>query len=73
LGFLGGVEVKLLHKAPLGDPLWLELRDYQLSFRKDIAAQIMVEPSGKKLHGGVHCTNCENTFCQVKQKGSTEK
>ncbi|MFA6774517.1 MAG: FeoA domain-containing protein, partial [Sphaerochaeta sp.] len=37
------VEVKLVKVAPLGDPLELTLRGYQLSLRKSDAALIEVE------------------------------
>jgi Fe2+ transport system protein FeoA len=29
--------------APLGDPIWIRLRGYQLSLRKDEAANVFVE------------------------------
>jgi Fe2+ transport system protein FeoA len=29
--------------APLGDPIWIRLRSYQLSLRKDEAANVFVE------------------------------
>lgn len=46
LGIMDGVEVTLVHRAPLGDPIWLELKGYQITFRNDIAANIEVEVIG---------------------------
>jgi ferrous iron transport protein A len=40
MGLIPGVEVKLLGKAPLGDPLEIELRGYRLSVRKSEAERI---------------------------------
>jgi Fe2+ transport system protein FeoA len=43
MGITPSVEVKLVKVAPLGDPLELTLRGYQLSLRKSDAALIEVE------------------------------
>ena len=43
MGITRGVEVTLRRLAPLGDPMELTVRGYQLSIRKDDAAQIGVE------------------------------
>ncbi len=43
LGMIKGVRVTLIHRAPLGDPLWLELKGYQLSLRRELAEHIAVE------------------------------
>ena len=42
MGLCTGVEVAVLRRAPLGDPLELRLRGYLLSLRLDQAALIMV-------------------------------
>lgn len=42
MGLTKGVKVKLLKKAPLGDPLVLRLRGYELSIRKKEACLIEV-------------------------------
>ena len=41
-GFVEGMEVQVLHRAPLGDPLQLRLGDYELSLRSSDAALIDV-------------------------------
>ena len=43
MGITKGVSVKLRKTAPLGDPLELTVRGYQLTLRKDDAANIEVE------------------------------
>jgi len=43
MGLTRGVEITMIHKAPLGDPLWLALKGYELSFRRELAEQISVE------------------------------
>lgn len=43
MGITPSVEVKLVKVAPLGDPLELTLRGYQLSLRKSDSALIEVE------------------------------
>jgi ferrous iron transport protein A len=44
MGVLPGVELKLLGRAPLGDPLELELRGYRLSVRRSEARRIEITP-----------------------------
>lgn len=43
MGITTGVTVKLIRVAPLGDPIEVTVRGYQLSLRKDEAASIQVE------------------------------
>lgn len=43
MGITKGVTVKVIKIAPLGDPIEIELRGYNLSIRKDDAKQIEVE------------------------------
>ncbi|HNT76376.1 MAG TPA: FeoA domain-containing protein [Anaerolineae bacterium] len=43
MGVATGVEIRLKHKAPLGDPLEFTVKDYQISLRREEAAEIMVE------------------------------
>jgi ferrous iron transport protein A len=42
LGFLPGTEVRVLRRAPLGDPSVFELRGYRLCIRRSEAAQVRV-------------------------------
>ena len=43
MGITKGVEVKVRKVAPLGDPLEITVRGYELSLRKDDAEMIEVE------------------------------
>ena len=43
MGFVPGVAVKVIKKAPLGDPIEVTVRGYELSLRKDDAEMIEVE------------------------------
>ena len=73
MGLTPGTEVKLVKIAPFGDPMELRLRGYELSLRKEDAAQIRIRPiseqeAGKQtvpetayhLGGGCHgdCAHC---------------
>ncbi|MDN5202767.1 FeoA family protein [Fulvivirgaceae bacterium BMA10] len=42
MGLYPGKEIKILFKAPLGDPIGIEVGDYTLSLRKKEAALIEV-------------------------------
>ena len=48
MGLTPGTRVMLRKTAPLGDPLELHLRGYDLSLRKDDAALVSVIEEGKK-------------------------
>ena len=43
MGVTPGVEIRLLGRAPLGDPLEFEVRGYRLSIRKSEAARVEIE------------------------------
>ena len=43
MGITKGVEIKVQKVAPLGDPMEVTVRDYQLSIRKADAAMVEVE------------------------------
>ena len=43
MGIIKGVEVYVRKVAPLGDPIEVTVRGYELSIRKDDAAKIEVE------------------------------
>ncbi|MBI9049606.1 MAG: ferrous iron transport protein A [Anaerolineaceae bacterium] len=43
MGFVKNEPVKVIRKAPLGDPIELEVKNYKLSLRKSEAALIEVE------------------------------
>jgi len=44
LGFLPETPVRVLRRAPLGDPTVYELRGYRLCMRRDEAARVLVVP-----------------------------
>ncbi|NVB38139.1 ferrous iron transport protein A [Pseudenhygromyxa sp. WMMC2535] len=48
MGFVPGVEVALVKRAPLGDPLELRLRGYHVSLRRAEARLISTENPGAR-------------------------
>lgn len=44
MGLLTGTRVTLIRTAPLGDPLEIKLRGYNLTLRKSEAEHVLVEP-----------------------------
>ncbi|MFO0549081.1 MAG: FeoA family protein [Polyangiaceae bacterium] len=42
LGLVSGTPIRIVRRAPLGDPLELEVRGYALSLRKEDAANVLV-------------------------------
>ena len=45
LGFIEGTEVKLVATAPLGDPIIINLRGFNLAIRKNDAKNIYIKKS----------------------------
>ncbi|MCX6955241.1 MAG: FeoA family protein [Verrucomicrobia bacterium] len=45
MGLLTGTRVTLIRTAPLGDPLEIKLRGYNLTLRKSEAEHVLVEPA----------------------------
>jgi ferrous iron transport protein A len=45
MGVLSGTKVELVRFAPLGDPVEIKVRGYNLSLRKHEAEQIWVRPA----------------------------
>lgn len=45
MGLLVGTPVELVRFAPLGDPVEIRVRGYNLSLRKHEAEQVMVNPA----------------------------
>jgi Fe2+ transport system protein FeoA len=43
IGLTNGIDVKVIRKAPLGDPLQIKVRDFYLAIRISDADKIMVE------------------------------
>ena len=55
MGLTPGTEVRVTKIAPLGDPIEVSLRGYELSLRKEDAGQIVMgqpTPRGTALPGG---------------------
>jgi len=46
MGVTPGAQVTLRKKAPLGDPLEITIRGYELTLRKSEAAYVMLEVNG---------------------------
>jgi len=49
LGFLPGTSLRVVRRAPLGDPVLYELRGYRVSLRRDDAQYVHV-----RVEGGAH-------------------
>lgn len=45
MGMLPGTTITLVRTAPLGDPLEIKVRGYNLTLRKSEADHVMVEPT----------------------------
>lgn len=43
MGLTPGTSIKVIKVAPLGDPIEVNIRNYELSLRKDEAEQIQIE------------------------------
>jgi ferrous iron transport protein A len=43
MGLTPGISIKVIKVAPLGDPIEVNIRNYELSLRKDEAEQIQIE------------------------------
>lgn len=43
MGLVRGTEVKIINIAPMGDPISIDIRGYELGIRKDEAKYIEVE------------------------------
>lgn len=47
MGVVKGSEIKVIRRAPLGDPVEFEIKDYNLSLRKREAEHVYVEVEEK--------------------------
>ncbi|MCP8305071.1 MAG: ferrous iron transport protein A [archaeon] len=47
IGIVRGAEIKVIRRAPLGDPVELEIRDYNLTLRKKEAENVYVSLEGE--------------------------
>jgi ferrous iron transport protein A len=48
MGIVRGSEIKVIRRAPLGDPVEFEIRDYNLTLRKSEAERIYVSLEEKQ-------------------------
>ena len=48
MGMIPGAEVTVIKLAPMGDPIELHIRGYELTIRKEDAGKIEVEPEEKE-------------------------
>lgn len=48
MGLIPGTTIKVEKTAPLGDPIQIKLRGYELTIRKDDASCILVKPGEKE-------------------------
>ena len=48
MGLIPGTHVTLIKVAPMGDPIQLRLRGYELTIRREDAAEITVLPDDEK-------------------------
>ncbi|MDA3852115.1 MAG: FeoA family protein [Spirochaetaceae bacterium] len=64
MGLTRGTRVKLIRRAPMGDPLEIELRGFRLTLRRDEASIVLIQigrHDGRGPHGfgkknrGKHC------------------
>ena len=58
MGLTPETEVALIKKAPLGDPLELRVRGYELTLRKDDASKIKI----KNIHNAHECKRINKKF-----------
>lgn len=67
MGLTPGVEVTLIKTAPMGDPLEIRVRGYELTLRKSDAAKIEIED----IHDAHDCRRKNKTFEDIEhsQKG----
>jgi ferrous iron transport protein A len=43
MGITPGASIKVIKVAPMGDPIEINIRGYELSLRKDEASQIVIQ------------------------------
>jgi len=48
MGLVAGSEITVQRVAPLGDPIEIRLKGYNLTLRKEEASSILVEPVGDR-------------------------
>ncbi len=61
MGLTPGVEVTLIKTAPMGDPLEIRLRGYELTLRKNDASKIIV----RDIHDAHNCPRKNTVFSDI--------
>jgi len=61
MGLTPGVEVKLIKTAPMGDPLEIRVRGYELTIRKSEASKIVIED----IHEAHNCPRRNKEFKKI--------
>jgi len=64
MGFTPGTEVTMIKAAPLGDPIEIRIRGYELTLRKADAAKIKLDEAHKVVGRSVEHTNEEKQFIE---------
>lgn len=68
MGLTPGVEVKIVKAAPMGDPLEICVRGYELTIRKADAAKITLE----NIHDSHNCPKKNKGFKHIEHSGKGE-
>ena len=69
MGLTPNTEVTLVKTAPMGDPLELRLRGYELTIRKEDASKIII----KDIHSSEKCTKKTKKFKEIEHSKIGEK
>jgi ferrous iron transport protein A len=56
MGFVAATKVTLIRRAPLGDPLQVQVRGYHVSVRIDEAKLVAIAPAGASIPMGANAT-----------------
>ncbi len=68
MGLTPGVEVRMVKAAPMGDPLEICVRGYELTIRKTDAANILLE----NIHDSHNCPRKNKEFKKIEHSGKGE-
>ena len=56
MGLTPGTGLKVIRRAPMGDPIELEVRGFNLSLRRDEAQCVLIEKGGCNGSGNCSCS-----------------
>ncbi|CAM3853041.1 FeoA family protein [Parendozoicomonas haliclonae] len=60
MGLTPGIALKVIRRAPMGDPVELEVRGFSLSLRRDEAQCVLIDPLSKDQES---CCGTGNRCC----------